>query len=195
MRWIHLLLLFAATAAAAQGTETPNSVLLVAKPELADPNFRRTVVLVTQAADASTVGVILNRPTIRKHEASGEPIWLGGPVMRDVMVALFRWEQALPAAFQVLDGVYLTMHPDNIARVLEARGRRRLYAGFSGWMPSQLQGEMARESWYVLPATEELLFRADTEGMWSELVEKARGARTQIDPALSKRDSLAILGP
>src|SRR5688572_23973874 len=165
-RWIPLLLAFAATTAAAQGDETPNSVLLVAKPELADPNFRQTVVLVTQAADASTVGVILNRPTIRKHETSGEPIWFGGPVMRDVTVALFRWERAPPAAFTVLKGVYLTMHPDNIKRILDAKGRRRLYAGFSGWMPEQLQGEMLRESWYVLPATEELVFRADTEGMW-----------------------------
>ena len=157
----------------------PNSVLLVAKPELADPNFRETVVLVTQAADASTVGVVLNRPTPQRHAQTAEPIYSGGPVMRQALVAVFRWDGAPPASFAVLKGVYLSMHPDNIKRVLESGAQRRLYSGFSGWMPSQLQAEMQRDAWYVLPASEELLFRDDTSGMWRELLEKARGARTR----------------
>ena len=192
LRRLAVLLLLAATPVAAQ--DIANSILLIAKPELADPNFRQTVVLVTQAADASTVGVILNRPSPRKHEASGEPIFFGGPVMGEVLVALFRAERAPPAAFAVLKGVYLSMHPDNINRAAEAGKRARLFAGFSGWMPHQLQNEMASEAWYVLPASEELVFRADTEGLWRELVEKARGARTRLDPGLSKRSRAAILG-
>lgn len=190
-RRLALLLLLAATPVAAQ--EKPNSILLIARPELADPNFRQTVVLVTQAADASTVGVVLNRPGPRRHEASGEPVGLGGPVMREVMVALFRAERAPPAAFAVLKGVYLSMHPDSIKRALESGGRRRLFAGFAGWMPHQLQSEMSRDAWYVLPASEDVLFRTDTEGLWRELVEKARGARTRLDPGLSKRSRAAIL--
>ena len=152
--------------------EAPNSLLLVAKPSLTDPNFRETVVLVTQAADASTVGVILNRATKRKHK-TGEPIGFGGPVMREVLVTLFRAERAPQApAFHVLKGVYLSMHPQNIE--MPARNRR-LFAGFSGWAPGQLETEFAREGWFVLPASEELLFRNDTAGMWEELVRKARG--------------------
>jgi putative transcriptional regulator len=50
----------------------------------------------------------------------------------------------------------------------------RLFAGFSGWAPRQLENEMAREGWYILPATEELLFRKNTSGMWEELLERAR---------------------
>ena len=150
----------------------PNAVLLVAKPGMADPNFRETVVLVTQAPDASTVGVILNRPTNRKHEASGEAVYEGGPVMREVLVALFRAEREPPAAFHVLPGVYLSMHPDNVAA--PAR-ERRLYAGFAGWAPGQLQNELARDAWYVLPANIDLLFRNDTGSLWRELVDKAAG--------------------
>ena len=75
-----------------------NAILLIAKPDLLDPNFRETVVLVTQAADASTVGVILNRPTSAKHEQSGETLYFGGPVMREVIVALFRAERAPEAS-------------------------------------------------------------------------------------------------
>src|SRR6266852_8271126 len=93
-----LLLLLLAAPAGAQQVERPNGVLLVAKPGLVDPNFRETVVLVTQSRDSSTVGVILNRPTtlsarellpetpgLESHE---EPVYFGGPVMRQTVVAL-----------------------------------------------------------------------------------------------------------
>lgn len=173
-----LLALIGATAGAQQEGR-PNAVLLVAQPGLQDPHFRQTVVLVTQAGDGSTVGVILNRPTQVKHEATGEPIHIGGPVMRQVTVALFRSESAPPAAaFPVLANVYLTMHPANIEALVERRaGNFRLFTGFSGWAPRQLESEMVREGWYLLPASEALLFRKDTQGLWRELVERAQGGK------------------
>lgn len=176
-RWLALLALLVVGSTAAQPQQDPpNSVLLVAKPGLLDPNFRQTVVLVTQSSDSSTVGVILNRPAQQRHEKTGEPVYFGGPVMREVLVALFRRERAPEAsAFHVLKGVYLTMHPHNIDQLLAERGQRyRLYSGFSGWAPGQLESELARDGWYVLPASEELVFRKDTKGMWDELVKKAR---------------------
>ena len=116
MRWIFWLLLVSIPAAAQ--TEAPNAILLIAKPGLQDPNFRETVVLVTQAADASTIGVILNRPTAEKHPQTGDTLYFGGPVMREVLVALFRAERSPDAsAFPVLKGVYLTMHPQNIETI------------------------------------------------------------------------------
>ena len=163
--------------AAAQPAEPPNGVLLVAKPSLTDPNFQETVVLVTQTPDAQTVGVILNRPTKRK--LSGETVFFGGPVLRETLVALFQSrEQPESPAFHVMRGVYLTMQPEAIERLLARRGQRfRVYAGFSGWAPRQLQGELARDGWYVLPASVDLVFRKDTTGLWSELLAKARGER------------------
>ena len=177
------LLLLVVPFVAGQQNEQPNALLLIAKPELQDPNFRETVVLVTQAADASTVGVILNRPTNRRT-AKGEPLWFGGPVMREVTVALFRAERApSAAAFPVLKGLYLSLHPANIESLAPGE-RHRLFSGFAGWAPGQLQGELARDAWYVLPPRDELLFRKDTSGLWRELMEKARGGRAerQIKP-------------
>ena len=145
--------------------QPPNAVLLVAKPDLLDANFRETVVLAHQTEDGSTVGVILNRPA--------EPLAFGGPVMRQVPVVLFRSAQPPEApAFHVLPDVYLSMHPQNVDNVAE---NRRLFAGFAGWAPGQLQSELAREDWFVLPASAGVLFRDDTSGMWDELVRKARG--------------------
>ena len=174
-----IALLLAALQASAQQEGPANAILLIAKPELRDPNFRETVVLVTQAEDASTVGVILNRPTGEKDERSGETIHFGGPVMPGVKVALFRSGSVPQApAFPVLKGVYLSMHPGILEPLLAGpRGSFRLYSGFSGWAPRQLEGELARDDWHVLPASEALIFRGNTEGMWRELLERVQARK------------------
>ena len=179
-----LLWCLLAAAAAAQQSEPPNAVLLVAKPGLVDPNFRETVVLATQTADAHTVGVVLNRPTERRMEGHAEPLYAGGPVMGRVVVALFEAaEPPAASAFHVLKRVYLSMHPKNLAALLaRPPARMRLYSGFSGWSPGQLESELARDGWYVLPASEAVIFRKSTEGLWRELLEEARN-RERKKPA------------
>jgi putative transcriptional regulator len=186
MRGLAVALLAAiALPLAAQQHDAPNGLFLVAKPDLIDPNFRQTVVLVTQAAQGSTVGVIVNRPTrldlarfLRDRTAASryrDAVFSGGPVMPQVIVALFRAERPPEAAaFHVLKGLYLSMHPENLRRLLEAPGGQyRLYAGFSGWAPDQLRGEIDRDGWYVLPADAETIFRPKMDGLWQELVERA----------------------
>lgn len=193
-RWLALALLLAATAAQAQQALPANGLFLVAKPSLTDPNFVRTVVLVTQAEDASTVGVIINRPTrlrlaqfLSEEFATGNyrgPVFAGGPVMRQAIVAVFR-SATVPAAaaFPVLKDLYLTMHSDNIASLLaNPAARYRLYAGFSGWAPRQLESEFMRDGWHVLPADEATVFRESLDGLWEELLERAR----RLGPRVSR---------
>ena len=177
----------------AQQGERANGLLLVAKPSLTDPNFARSVVLVTQTEDASTVGVIVNRPshlslaqmlpgdfTTRNYR---DVVFFGGPVMRNAVVVLFRSpERPQAAAFHVLKDIYLTMHPANIQRLLaDPNARYRVYAGFSGWAPGQLESELLREDWHVLNADEATVFRKNTDGLWEELLERAtrQGPRAQ----------------
>ncbi|MBC7803535.1 MAG: YqgE/AlgH family protein [Candidatus Parcubacteria bacterium] len=179
------------TPASAQQDLPANGLFLVAKPSLGDPNFAKTVVLVTQTEDASTVGVIINRPTalgLAQFVPQDVPaqnyrdqIYFGGPVMRQSILALYRSGTAPEKpAFHVLRGVYLSMHPDNLRKLLEVgKDQYRLYAGFSGWAPRQLESEFMRDGWFVLPADEATVFRKNTEGLWEELVERAanRGPR------------------
>ena len=185
-RCVALAGLFIALRALAQ----PDAVVLVAKPDLVDSNFSGTVVLVTHSPTGETVGVVLNKPTelhladvapeFPRAASYAEPLYDGGPVMETVIVALFH-AAAPPAApaFRVLDDAYVSMHPDNIASLLRRpEGRFRLFAGFSGWAPGQLESEIERDGWYVLPASEELLFRRDTSAMWRELIDKAQSRRT-----------------
>jgi putative transcriptional regulator len=185
MRFLWRSLLLATAVLMAHADPLP-SILLVAKPGLLDPNFRETVVLVTRAADAQTIGVILNRPTdvklselVRTPGAANyrQSIFFGGPVMGRTLVAVFR-SSTPPAApaFEVTNGVYLSMHPAMIEPLIAggSSGTFRLYAGFSGWAPGQVESELEREGWYVLPVREDILFRTNTEGLWRELIEQAR---------------------
>src|SRR5258708_37432939 len=95
--------------------------------------------------------------------------------MRQAIVSLFRSETVpAQAAFHVLKGIYLTMHQENIEKLLaDPKARYRLYAGFSGWAPRQLESEFMRDGWLVLPADEATLFREKAERLWEELVERA----------------------
>lgn len=191
---LALACLLAPACATAQQHLPANGVLLVAKPSLTDRNFSQTVVLVTQTEDGSTVGVIINRPTTLKLSEflsdelpTGnyrEPIYFGGPVMLNALVSLFRSETPPAApAFHVLKDVYLTMHQDNIESLLkDATARYRIYAGFSGWVPRQLESEMMRNSWYFLPADEATVFRGKTDGLWEELLELAK----RLGPRVSR---------
>src|SRR4051812_38368935 len=206
-RWIALLAVGLAACLSlcfAAGAAGQNGVLLVAKPDMADPNFRETVVVVARTPDASSVGVILNRPSEQRLADLApawpgardyqEPLYVGGPVMRQVVVAMFAAdEQPAEAAFPVLPHVFLSMHPKNIDAALAQPGARvRLFAGFSGWAPLQLEAEMDAGSWYALRVTESVLFRKDTSGLWRELVDQASGARTGNDSAAK---TAAILPP
>ena len=189
MRWALVVLALVASSAFAQ----PNGILLIAKPGMPDPNFSETVVLVTWTEDASTVGVVLNRPSVRRlvdiapnwpgAEDFKEPIYSGGPVMRQVLVAVFESEnEPKSRAFRVLPRLYISMHPGNLEPLIaRPPARMRLYAGFSGWAPQQLEAEVDRGTWYMVRATEDVIFRKDTAGMWRELVQKAQGSRTSLD--------------
>jgi putative transcriptional regulator len=189
MKWELVVLAFVASSAFAQ----PNGILLIAKPGMPDPNFSETVVLVTWTEDSSTVGVVLNRPSVQRlvdiapswpgAEDFKEQIYAGGPVMRQVLVAVFESEsEPKQRAFRVLPHVYISMHPGNLEPLIaRPPARMRLYAGFSGWAPRQLESEVDRGTWYMVRATEDVIFRKDTAGMWRELVEKAQGSRTFLD--------------
>ena len=94
------VLLVSIPPARAQADSAPNGVFLIAKPAMVDPNFRRSVVLVTQAPDGTTVGFIINRPGRRslaqilpEHEILKrftEPLYFGGPVQAEDMFAVLR---------------------------------------------------------------------------------------------------------
>jgi putative transcriptional regulator len=180
-------LLASAPVALAQGGETPNGVFLIATPALVDPNFRHSVVLVTQAPDGSTVGFIVNRPGRRSLaeilpdsevlKRFTEPLYLGGPVEAAGLFAVFRSKENPPGALRVLGDVSFALDPAAVEKLLHTPPQRvRFFNGFAGWAPGQLAAELERRGWYVLNADAETVFRTDMDRLWEELLVRARAA-------------------
>ena len=203
---LRLLLLLAAVLgsaplASAQTGTNPNGVFLVAKPALADPNFRHSVVLVTQATDGSTVGFIVNRPG--RHSLAQilpdnemlkrftEPLYLGGPVQAAGLFAVFRAKENPLGALRVLGDVSFAMDPAVVEVVLRTPPERvRFFNGYSGWAPGQLAAELERGGWYVLNADADTVFRKDMDKLWEELVRRVRSvtAMLSLEPHATPAD-------
>ena len=168
-----------------------NAIFLVASPGLQDPNFRESVVLVTHPREGSPWGVIINRPLERRlsevfteYESlkdRKEVLFFGGPVSREGLVFLVQSSKPPPRAVPVLRDVYFISDLDWIDGLLQrpepTRGLR-VYAGYSGWAPGQLQREIARGGWHVLPADAATVFEMDPAHIWPELIKRATTKRT-----------------
>jgi len=181
-----LLALFVfATAAYAQGSS--KTLFLIARPGMPDPNFRETVVLVTQNESSQATGVILNRPTNRslaellpseRFKPFTEPIFFGGPVALEGLFALFRADRLPGEAVTMLPGLYLALQPDTIDALLNSPPPKiRFFAGYSGWAPGQLRGELDRGDWLVVDADADNVFLKDTSRLWQDMVRRASAVR------------------
>jgi len=173
--------------------------LLVAGPGMIDPNFFRTVVLVCDLNDDGALGVILNRPT---EAAVGDhlPGWVerlarpdvvfeGGPVQPATAVGLAQRGAAEPPGWSgVLEPVGmidLTLAPGDVVGDLTAL---RVFAGYAGWGPGQLQSEVAEGDWVVAEAQFDDAFTAHPDDLWREVLRREGGsaamyANFPLDPS------------
>jgi len=195
LRFLIVLATLAAVAVPAPAAESrANAVFLIANPGLQDPNFRETVVLVTQPREGGPWGVIINRPldhrltevfteyeTLKNRK---DVLFFGGPVARDGLVFLVRSLKPPPRAVPVLRDVYFISDIDWIDELLQrpepTRGLR-VYSGYAGWAPGQLQSEIARGGWHVLPADAATVFDKDPADIWPELIKRAGTKQTRKD--------------
>lgn len=176
----------------AQEPDKPNSIFLVAKPRLQDPNFSKTVVLVTQPRADEPMGVIINRPTpFALNElfpenlslrTRGDPVYFGGPVSPLTLVFVFHAVERPKEALPVLDDIYMSVSPGLLSQLISRSRfpeRLKVYAGYAGWAPGQLQNEIRRGDWYVINADAETLFRMEPKSVWPELVKRASARSTK----------------
>ena len=198
---VSLLLVVPPAAVAAEGN-VANGVFLVARRDMHDPNFRQTVVLVTQPKMGGPFGVIINRPLENKlSEVFDEfdslkdrkdVLYFGGPVQADGVVFLVRTKTRPPRAMNVLKDVYFTGDMDLLEELLQRKNPTdglKVFAGYSGWGPGQLQQEIARGDWYILPASAATIFEEDASKIWPELIERAGVRKTHHVPGLVAADT------
>ncbi len=186
--------------ASAAETEA-NAVFLVASRALADPNFRETVVLVTHPRRGGPWGVIINRPL--EHplsevfpeqaslKGSKDVLHFGGPVARQRLVVLVRSAKPPAGATAFLRDVYTTTDThwiDGHLKRPDAARDLKVFAGHSGWAAGQLQSEIKRGGWHVLPADAETIFNKDSARVWPELIERATTKQTKDEGGRMKDD-------
>ncbi|WP_415952088.1 YqgE/AlgH family protein [Streptomyces sp. KLOTTS4A1] len=176
--------------------------LLVATPALADPNFDRAVVLLLDHDQEGSLGVVLNRPTpvgvgdILEGwaELTGEPgvVFQGGPVSLDsaLGVAVIPGEEG-PLGWRRVHGaiglVDLEAPPELLAAAL---GSLRIFAGYSGWGPGQLDDELSDGAWYVVESEPGDISSPSPEGLWRAVLRRQRSKLAVIatypdDPSLN----------
>ena len=157
--------------------------LLVANKELADPNFAQTVILIVDYdSDKGASGLILNRRTkvdLTKvfpdvKGAPSDPVYQGGPVEVNGAQALLRSHTRPENATHVFGDVYVTGSKELIEKSVAAApdpARFRLYVGYGGWGPGQLEHEIDMGAWEVLNGKTAIVFDADPDSLWSRLEE------------------------
>jgi putative transcriptional regulator len=131
------------------------------------------------------MGLVVNRltelrlPDLLPDEGLGEqklPVYAGGPVAPGHLLFLVGAKQAPPSSERVLDGVHVTGSMDAVRPLLESGGSRlHGYVGYAGWAPGQIDAEVARGDWHVVPADSGSVFTAKPGALWQRLLERAEG--------------------
>lgn len=166
--------------------ESVRGRLLVATPDLRDPNFSRAVVLMLEHGDEGALGVVLNRPVEVRvadvladwadHAAAPGCLFLGGPVSPNAVIGLGRGSgPAFEELFGGLGTLDLDLHPAQVPELEELR----IFIGYSGWSPGQLELELSAGGWLVLDRTDEDAFSPDPSGLWPRVLRR-QGGRTAM---------------
>jgi putative transcriptional regulator len=173
--------------------------LLIASPSLLDPNFRRTVVLVTEHNEEGAAGLVLNRPTdaevselvpqLEPLVDDGDHVWMGGPVQPNGVLVLGEFLDPDDAAVPLFGslGFPSLEEPEDVVPLTT---RRRIFAGYAGWGAGQLEDELAREDWILEEADNDDAFTESPNELWADVLRRKGGiyeivARMPEDPSVN----------
>lgn len=169
--------------AAAQTIDLGKPLLLVAVPALGGLYHHKVLVAVPSGNDTH-IGLILNGATrIRMetifpdHPPSAkvvEPVYYGGPIREDAILALLRRDPGGPS-LHLFDDLFLTANVTVIDKIIEQTPNgARYFVGFVGWRPGELASELETGYWHAFDADTDAVLRKSTDGMWEEFVQKAK---------------------
>jgi putative transcriptional regulator len=155
------------------------AILLTARAELPDPNFGGAVVLVMNNLGPGPVGVIINRPTqvpvarlfpeLENLAQLRDKVYFGGPVEFGSVWFLFRAAKPPEHAIRACDGVYFSANRELLIQLLhrdKPMDGLRIFIGYSGWGPGQLEAEISRGDWTLEHAASDAIFNRKSEHPW-----------------------------
>ena len=183
---------FAATLHADDDVSQP--MILVAKPELQDPGYAHTVLVVAPLGGDQHIGFIINRPSEatlgnlfpedRASQKVPDPVYVGGPNQPGMIFALVaRASSPGGKSLAVLPGLYAAVDEKTVDNIIRADARatgRRFVAGFVAWNEGELYDEVKAGAWYVLKPDPQLVLDKPAEGLWQDLVQRSQAAENAI---------------
>jgi len=174
--------------------------VLISDPFLPDPNFSRTVVLLTEHNDEGTFGLVLNQLTdLRLDQVLGRedfpslPIYQGGPVQLDTLHFIHSFGGALAGSIKIKEGLWWGGDFEALAEILSSNDYNeqqfKFFIGYSGWGEGQLNDELNQNSWIVsdIKPIEALSNDDDSQALWNEAMKNRGGtdqylANSPLDP-------------
>ena len=160
-------------------SELQAPALLVAVPQMVEPGFSNSVILILEHGSEGSMGLVLNQMTdldvdefcksqdMRYTGPAGEMVCQGGPVQTDRAFILHSGEKKGPETEDVIDGVRFSYSMESLKIVTEAKPDDfRVFLGYAGWGPHQLADEMATGAWLLTPANRQLIFETEPKLLW-----------------------------
>ena len=163
---------------------------LIAMPELNDPNFQKTVILLTDYQESGASGFVINRPTTNRlgeaivlSQGTLNPgyadvlLWNGGPVEPERIWLFYDEKHAsFENAIPIGDGIMMARDADVFTNleITIPKKHMRIFHGYAGWGEKQLNNEIAQSSWITCPLDKKLLFDTEPEAIWRNAI-KAMG--------------------
>ncbi len=160
--------------------------LLVAMPQLLDPNFRRSVILLVHHDEEGTFGIVLNRDSgltasrvcesldISWSGDAATEVGIGGPVQPHTGWVLFDKQQVESADEEfkeVAENISFAGSIEVLRKLAALPPQRlRIFLGYAGWGPGQLESELAQGAWLLAPVSQDVLFEVQGEGMWEHVL-------------------------
>ena len=172
---------------------------LIASPHLPDPNFFRSVVLIVEHNEEGAMGVILNRASNTMLDEfwsevsesaceSDDPLYVGGPVEGPLMAV---HDDSDLEGIEVMKSVFFTSDRDSLESLVCSHRNFRIFTGYAGWGPGQLDREIEQGAWLVLQSSADQVFDPQPEGLWRRLFDGAQmrfaraAPKAKISPALA----------
>ena len=175
--------------------------LLLSEPFMKEKRFKRSVVFLTSHSEEGTVGYILNQrldvklgEVIPQCIGSKLPLYLGGPVQRDSLFFIHSMGGMIKESIEVKKGIYWGGNFDTLVSLIQRNEidpeAIRLFIGYSGWSPGQLNKELEEKSWIVSKAKADLVFSKDEEKLWKTIMKGMGSDYSQMaeypeDPSLN----------
>ncbi len=156
--------------------------LLISEPFLADPNFKRSVILMAEHGIDGTIGFILNQPSVLllkdllpDLDYANYPIFIGGPVEVDTIHFIHRCYDKLNSGEEIAKGIYWGGNFEALKVLVNsnllALDEVKFFIGYSGWAKDQLEEELKENTWIVSDQyNQDLIFSQDEEKLWKEVI-------------------------